>query len=61
MSEAAVPVRVAQLVQQRAKGWMACVRFPAWQDFLSSTVSRPTLGLSQPRIQRELGGDFPRG
>jgi hypothetical protein len=31
-------------------GWTARVPFPAWQDFLFSTASRPTLGPTNPPI-----------
>jgi hypothetical protein len=43
-----VSLRVAHLVQRRAMGWKAWVRFPEGQDFPFSTSSRSALGPTQP-------------
>jgi hypothetical protein len=47
---------IFQSVWRWATGWAARLRLPEGaRDFLSSTASRPALGLTQPPIQRVPG------
>jgi hypothetical protein len=53
---------MAQLVQRRAKGWTAEVRFPAGaRDFFYSTASKSALGPTQPPVKWVPGAFFVRG